>query len=53
MISPVLSVEPSFTMIHSSGAMVWDTIDLRVYSIYSSSLRTGVITTYLYLFNFH
>src|SRR5579863_5329076 len=46
MISGVLSLDPSFTMIHSRGRMVCRTMLSMVSGRYDSSSRTGVTTTY-------
>ena len=48
-ISAVRSVEPSSTMIHRSGRLVWTITDLIVPSMKFSSFLAGVIKTYFIL----
>jgi hypothetical protein len=43
MISPVRSVDPSFTMTHSTGRIVCDNNDSNVLAIWADSSRTGLM----------
>src|ERR1700720_2190783 len=46
MISAVLSVEPSSTMTHRSGGLVWAQTDSSVLSMKAASLCAGVMRMY-------